>query len=208
MFMSAVVFSSGMAFSAPIHVTLVSDSFDYWAISPPPGASLRLQAIPNATTTLLLPGPEPDDVDRMLNYQIGDPASFTATIRKDQAAAIGFDWDAFENGLLGYNRTIRLQFNLTSSPSQLATVDVSGAIRANLPSPSTYLYRFTDFEMEEIRLKVDYYFWHPILTTLRASKVSFEIEGSGNVVPEPTTLFSLMFAGILMGQSRRRRSRR
>jgi hypothetical protein len=44
--------------------------------------------------------------------------------------------------------------------------------------------------MEEIRVQIDYYFWHPVLNSLRASKYSFAIEGftEFEIVPEPATL--------------------
>lgn len=213
---SVAMIGSAKLVAAPISITMKSTSFSILT-TPTPGPDVRLRlavdtgGFPNAAapTTLSLPGIGPDSGDRMINYQIGDAPSHTVAIRREDAAGYGFDWDGFESRLVGQGKNIFMQFGVPYAHSySSATAYVNTAINATGLFPTGAEYGFSNFEMEEIRMQVDYYFWHPVLTSLRAAKVSFEVVGSGNVivVPEPTTACALPAAVLAVLLRRRRRS--
>jgi hypothetical protein len=147
----------------------------------------------------------PDDWDRALNYQIGDPPSLALVIRDDNAAALGFDLDAFENGLEN-SHSLDLRFRGTSG-NMSAPDNISSAIFRSGQVIDVPGWRLVDIEVEEMRVNVDYYFWHSILTGLRTAKISFEIDASGRIVPEPAAfvLGLLAVAGMAAVIGRRAR---
>lgn len=195
---------------APISVTIKSTGSVGNAPSPSPDVRLQLFAEGGGAlpVVLLLPGVAPDSMERLLNYQVGDPPSHVVMIRKEDAANYGFNWDAFEDRLLGRDKSVLLRFEVPNANSSMrgssASASVSDAIFNSGQLSHRTDYWFETFEMEEIRVQIDYYFWHPVLTGLRASRVSFEVVGSGIVIPEPTAACLLMLATPLILSWRQR----
>jgi hypothetical protein len=171
---------------------------------PVPSAVLYLTT---GASRVTFPSLEPDDFDRALNYQVGDPPSYMATIRAENAADFGFDWEEFQDSLNGVGAGAQLVFGI-SSPRTIAGNSTSNAIFATGLFDRRLTRWFGEFMMDEIRVSVDYYFWHPILTGLRATKISFEIDGSGRVIPEPSSLVLAVLASLAFATRRKRTSYR
>jgi hypothetical protein len=193
--------------AAPISVTIKSTNFVTASPSPGPDVRLQLSVGGNAVppVALWLPGISPDSGDRLLNYQIGDPPSYAVTIREEDAAELGLDWTAFEQSMLGFDKNVYLRYGVpeTNTFSQ-AFASVRSSIFNTGVFPRPVDLAFATFHMEEIRVQIDYYFWHPVLSGLRSAKVSFEIVGSGVVIPEPSAVCLVMLASSLMVLPRRR----
>jgi len=165
---------------------------------------------PDRSPVLELPTPDPDDMDRVLNYQLGDPPTYAATIREENASQFGLDWQAFENSVNGLENRVIMRFgNGPPFQSAVAGVNAAGTVEAAIQATGYpgYLLGLDNFDMQEIRVRVDYYFWHPILTGLRAARVDFEIDGTGIVIPEPSSFVPMAVLGIASASPRRRRPR-
>lgn len=165
--------------------------------TPPPGAPLILSQDIASGLSLSFPTPEPDN-DRLLTYVPGDPPSYAYAIRAENAADFGLDWEEVEND---FSRSLSavLRFGVDSSPFNgslvRSTLTESDFVPPLPPKESWQFYHFgpRDVTLDEIKVVVDYYFWHPIFPDLRASKIEFEITGSylTNVTilaPEPNSL--------------------
>jgi hypothetical protein len=113
-------------------------------------------------------------------------------ITPGNAAVYGLDWDAFEARLSGVDA--RLSLNLGT------------AGRFFRPSFNDLEY-LADFQMERIEIDLVYWFWHPVLETLRAHRIEARIFGDGQiVVPEPTA-WSLALLAACAIVTRRQRGR-
>src|SRR5262245_60321789 len=79
------IFITQLAMGATINLTMdatgATSGFDENStfLTPIPGATLTLRPSPGSAV-LNLPSPMPDDPDRALHYQLGDPPSITWTI--------------------------------------------------------------------------------------------------------------------------------
>lgn len=192
-----------LASASSISVTIKATSFG--GSTPVPGSKLFLTVEPSRSPVLELPAPDPDDMDRVLNYQIGDPPTYAATIREENAGQFGLDWQAFENSVNGLQSRVIMRFgNGPPFQSAVAGVNAAGTVEDAIQATGHpgYLLGLDDFEMQEIRVRVDYYFWHPILTGLRAARVDFEIDGTGRVIPEPSSLLLMVILAVASTASR------
>jgi hypothetical protein len=213
-FAATTVVSIDRALGALINVTMTASRATLGTdasniIPPPPGSILQLKT---STALLNLPSPAPDPMDRVLNYQPTDPPTVMYTIHQDNATTFGFDWSAFENSLNGRNKGATLNFGDSSKPPY-GTQAFANRLQAvgNPPNLPPGFAGVSGFVMSEIRVTVDYYFWHPVLPSLRATKISFAIDGSGNPIPEPATLIMAVPIVIVFACSignRVRRTRR
>lgn len=201
--MGALVFAPGIARSAPISFTINGEEASPNSSGRRPPAPGGMLFLTSEAVTLNLPSPEPDDMDRVINYQLGDPPSYEWIVRADNADDFGFDWEAFQDSLNGPDKTVTLRFR-DATNNTIAFKSIGGAISEEIGGPGPY--ELADFAMDEIRVVVDYYFWHPILPGLRATSISFEIDGSGEVVPEPSSLALMLLTSLTLVAWRRIRT--
>jgi hypothetical protein len=186
--------------------------------TPPPGSPLQLRVNSSTALPLPLPTPEPDN-DRLLTYIPGDPPSYEYSIRAENSAEFGWDWQAIEAGL-GSSLSASLRFGVDGSPFNGAIVNgarTESGYSPELPPKEwweNYSFGSRDVTVEEIRVVVDYYFWHPIFPELRASKIGFEITGSYSttvtiLAPEPSSFFlmTLGWFALVVRRERGFRSR-
>ncbi len=147
----------------------------------------------------------------MLNYKIGDPPSAQWTITAANAADFGVDWLAFQNHL---NETTSsevatsIRFLIepgSGNPVTSATARISDVLR-NAGVPNNWW--ATQVQLHQVKISIDYYFWHDILEDLREVKIRADIFADANAVPEPTTMLlssvSIGFLIIMVPRIRRR----
>ena len=157
-------------------------------------------------TELTLSGLEPDSIDRMLHYMPGDPPSYGWTITADNAGAFGVNWLEFQNHL---NESKPREVLTGISFFNAAPPSGFNPIVNDFDSTADFLHRTgvprsgglwaKDFQLHEVKISVDYYFWHPILKGLRAVQIRAEIRAEARVVPEPEALPLLSLGLILVG---------
>jgi hypothetical protein len=148
---------------------------------------------PQAWAGLTIPDVQADDPARILNYRPDDGLGRSWVITSANAAAYGLDWEAFEAKLSGIDA--RLSLNLGTEA------------RFFRPAFSDLEY-IADFQMERIEIAIVYWFWHPVLETLRAYRIEGRIFGDGQIlpIPEPTAWsLALMAASAIV--TRRQRGR-
>jgi hypothetical protein len=135
-----------------------------------------------------------DDPDRIVNYSPDDGLSRSWVITEDNAADYCVDWDEFEAALSGENPQIDLMLGYPTPSSEAASAVASST------GP------MEDFQLERIEIDLDYWLWHPILTSLRAYRLEGRVIGEAAIVPEPATWIPVMggaCAAGLIGQRKR-----
>jgi hypothetical protein len=199
-----MVFSSSVD-AAPISLTLSMPTVSVLGNtnSPRPPINfapntLMLQTFKNSGLSevtfdeLRITGLTPDSVDRMLNYKNGDPQSYQWTITAANAADFGVDWLAFQNHLneAKYNE-VRTYLSFAADPSPPANptaqagTTMSAALRdAGVP----FGWWATGVQLHEVKISIDYYFWHDILEGLRGVKMRADIFADATAVPEPVAI--------------------
>jgi hypothetical protein len=176
--------------------------------------TLSIQRDNVSPATLTITNLESDSVDRMLNYTPGDPPSYAWTITADNANAFGINWLEFQNQLNESKPNDVLVILYFFNPSAVSVFNPSvGAV----DSISAFLHRegvpgaggrwARGFQLHEVKIFIDYYFWHPILEGLRGSQIRAEIRGEARIVPEPATRVVLSLGFALVGLVGARRTR-
>jgi hypothetical protein len=216
-----VVFASSVG-AAPIPVTLSMTAVSKLSTgsSPPPPIVYAPNTLVLRTTKgsglsqvnfdeLTISGLTPDSVDRMLNYKYGDPPSYQWTITAANAADFGVDWLAFQNHLVeskpsDVSTSIRFFYPpAPGNPSTNAFSQVSDALH-NAGAPN-FVWA-TGMQLHEIKISMDYFFWHDVLEGLRGVKIRADISADATIVPEPAAiiLFSVWigFLGIMVPRKR------
>jgi hypothetical protein len=158
----------------------------------------------------------PDAIDRMLNYEVGDPPSYEWTFTEANASTFGLNWLEFQNQLNESkpgDAEVTFRF-FSSAPLSGSNPTASGSDsiteflrREGVPRASE---KFVNgFDLHEIKVYVDYYFWHDILEGLRGVQIRTEIRGDADVhiIPEPATFPILSFGLALIGLVARRSAR-
>jgi hypothetical protein len=166
----------------------------------------RFPMDPTVFSELTLPGLEPDSIDRMLNYKHADPPSDTWTITAANADDFGLNWLEFQNAL---NETkpgesgVALRFFNSAPPDSNPTAfgfdSIQGSLlRAGIQMPGKGALWATDFQLHEIEISLDYYFWHDVLEGLRGVQIQAEVRGEARVVPEPAVRVLLPLGVFLL----------
>lgn len=128
---------------------------------------------------LEIPGIGPDERERIIQYDYDDGLGRLWTITEENASEYGFDWNAFEQELIGPYESKRLTFSFSDQP-----VGAGPLFGNDFLNPGEEL---VEFNMERIEIYVDYWFWHPIFSALRDYRVEARIIGNGVIIPEPAT---------------------
>jgi hypothetical protein len=171
---------------------------------------------PTSYSEFTLTNLAPDAIDRVLNYKLGDPPSYAWTITADNAVTFGLDWIAFQNQLnelKPHDAETTFRFFSSAPLSEynpvVAGFDSMGNFLARVGVPRPSESWVEDFQMQEIRISVDYYFWHDVLEGLRAVQIRADISGDARlrVIPEPAALPALLIGLTLVGLVARRRVR-
>lgn len=163
---------------------------------PEPGDSLFLRS---GSIRLDLEPPEPDDIDKLIHFDPDAPPLATWTMREEDAATYGLDWTAFQDSLNGADRRAVLTFG-AGAYGTFADATTRDVLQDTGLPDLTLQHSIKDFSMEEIRVTVDYYFWHPLIPTLRTTSIKFEIAGTGVIVPEQGSLAMLTVAMLIWSQ--------
>jgi len=168
---------------------------------------------PTIFDELRITGLAPDSVDRMLNYKNGDPPSYQWIITAANAASFGVDWLAFQSHLnetkfQDVSTNIRFAY-APSPPSGNPTAGGFASVATALQNAGAPNFVWaTGFQLHEVKITIDYYFWHDILEGLRGVKIRADISADANVVPEPATmlLFSVSIGFLPAMIARRKRA--
>jgi hypothetical protein len=162
----------------------------------------------SSVTELTLTNLNPDTSDRMLHYKHGDPVSYEWTITAANAADFGVNWLEFQNRLnetkpndvYTFVRFFHPSPLNGSNPQTTNTIRIATALEeAGAPRGSWA----TEFQLQEVKIAVDYYFWHDILEDLRGVQIQADIHGEANVrvIPEPEAWamlsLGLLFVGVV-----------
>jgi hypothetical protein len=171
----------------------------------------RFPMEPTVFSELVLAGIEPDSADRMLNYKHGDPPSATWAITAANAGDYGLNWLGFQNTLIESRHgeaEVTLSFRNSAPPPNNPAAGGFDSIarylvRAGVQIPGEGALAATDFQLHEINISLDYYFWHDVLEGLRAVQIQAEIRGEAETeireIPEPSVPALLLLGLMLVG---------
>jgi hypothetical protein len=184
---SVAFHSTEEVFSAPISFTL-RGTVSTTGSSPLPEAVLKLQTGPTGSgsvaTFMELDPPDPGNIDGLIHFDPLAPPVAVWTIDEQNAASFGLDWNAFEAGLGIPNREMRLVFSTSNSGTNIQKSIIQAVEESGVDAPDNAFVR--NVSLQEIRITLDYYYRHPLITSLRAVKFGVEMDGTGEVVPEPS----------------------
>jgi hypothetical protein len=143
----------------------------------------------------------PDNIDRMLNYRHGDPPSYEWTITAANASDFGVDWLAWQNHLSETRPSdVLVGFRFFHpSPANGSNPSANGFDRISGEPGIPAGFWAGNFQLHEVRIRIDYYFWHDVLAGLRGVDIAAEIRGDALVVPEPAGLALLSLGVTLAG---------
>lgn len=139
---------------------------------------------------LVIPNVQPDDTARIVNYRPDDGLGRIWTITAENAMDFGVDWLALGNKFNGRESFLNFGF---ATPGGIPNA-------ANPTTPSAIYYE--SVSLDKIEIKLDYWFWHPVLNTLRAYRIDARIVGSANVIPEPSILALALLGSASLGLTR------
>jgi hypothetical protein len=132
----------------------------------------------------------------MLHYMPGDPPSYAWTITAENANSFGVNWLEFQDHLKESRShevftEIRL-FNPSGPDGNPVAEDaevMADALERAGVMPGLWV---SAFRLDEVKISIDYYFWHPVLEGLRETLVRAEIRGEARIIPEPASWLLLL----------------